>query len=525
MNGKYDNSDVERLGISSGSIASMVLLGKVASVAIGGITFIIIARLLGSSGYGVYTLALGLSSLLISVSSISATQYFNKYIPQNVLKKKNDEVAEILGSGMLLLAIMGLAVSIAAVLLSGFIANYIFHSTSYVPIVLLTITSVLGSLLFGNLSAILISFGDGIHPALASVINYGLQAIISIALVIAGFGPIGAVAGFSAGLAVGAIYQIYYVLKFSSISLKMEGMRKRMKEMLFFSTPLTLSGIVGNATTNLSMLLISAFFGASVVGSIGSYGVATKIGNLIDIVVGSIGAVLIPMFTIANETNSIARKTNQIYRYSIYFSFLFTTPIIVYIIVFSTQIINTLFTDSFAAAPLYMIAIAISILIGLFSVSGGAIAMSRGEVLRVFKYSLAVDAAEIIALLVSARIFSTFSLIIALFFVNALATDAIYIWYVKKVLKLDIDYNISRIIAANVILGIVLLAFSMLGISPFVQLVIGIAITAIVYPIAVAFTKALNKGEIMVIIKIAENIPIIGSIMIGFLGYILRFIP
>jgi len=167
------------------------------------------------------------------------------------------------------------------------------------------------STLFGLGGNILISFADGKGSAIAQVINISFQAAFSISLVLLGYGALGAIVGCMLGLFFGFIYQILRITKHSSIGFN--NVVSEAKRMLSFSIPLTTSSIVGSLVNNFSVLYLSFFF---LPGVVGLYGVASKIGTYIDLVTGSISAILIPMFSAVIANKEIKERLGKFYNYS-----------------------------------------------------------------------------------------------------------------------------------------------------------------------------------------------------------------
>jgi O-antigen/teichoic acid export membrane protein len=524
MRQDYASNSVMELGIKSGGIASFVFMGKVVSVIIGGITFIIVARMLGASNYGLYTLALGVSGFFGAFASISVGPYFSKYIPEMAAARREREISGILGAGILLLLVFAVALTLIGIEASGIIESVIFHATGSTDLIIAAMSSILASIFFGNFYTILVSFGDGTNAAISSMINAVVQAVFSISLVYYGFGAFGAVVGYAMGLFIGMIYSLIFILKSSRISFGIRSIKRRMRDILSFSTPLTVAGVFNSLVGNFSVLFLGAILAPSVIPSIGSYGVASKIGNLIDIIIGSISAVLVPMFASALTNREMSKKIDKLYSYSIYFGFLFTTPFIVYLSVFSGQLVDVLFTSSYASAPFYIIITGVSILVGIVGMAGGALAISVGDVRKVFVYSVIVTVAQLISILTLVPAYGAEGLIVSMLLVPGVITDILYIRYVGKSLMLKVDYNIIGILASNAALVAVLLGVGALGASPAVELAIGILALAVLYPILLSLTGSIKRDDAVLLYKVGKNIPVVGIVIDYMMLYINRLI-
>ena len=408
----YNNENAEMLGVSAGNVASFLLVGKVLAVVAGAANFIIIARLLQPSNYGLYTLAIGLFGLFSTFAGLNVSAYFNKKIPELVGNNDKYQVSRVLGNGFAISIVLAIVFAAIGILGMKVISTYIFHSQSANTIIEITAIGTIISIVWTNLYAALISFGEGKHAAISSVISAVVQAIVSISLVFYGFGVVGALIGIFAGLFVGVAYGLVFLYRYSSIVFDVKYFVKRAKDIVTFSVPLTISNILNSAAGNLAVLFLGSLFAANVIGS---YGVATKVGNFMDIIIGSISLVLIPMFASAYTRKSISKHIGRMYDYSIYFGLLFAMPLIVFVVVFSKSLVSLLVSASYtttlqvisvpllgsvsAGTPLYVVAVGIGILIGIINTFGTALATSKGDVEKVMKYSIIVFIAQMISLI------------------------------------------------------------------------------------------------------------------------------
>jgi len=119
----YEGSNATELGVNSASVATFVVFSKAFSIIVGGLTFIIVARLLGPSGYGIYTIAMGMAGFIGAFGSISIGQYLNKYIPELSQKGEKERIKNMLGVALLITLI----IIVAVVLVSSFFIKQILY--------------------------------------------------------------------------------------------------------------------------------------------------------------------------------------------------------------------------------------------------------------------------------------------------------------------------------------------------------------------------------------------------------------
>ncbi|MEM0086993.1 MAG: oligosaccharide flippase family protein [Candidatus Micrarchaeaceae archaeon] len=497
------------LGVKTANVAAFVAFGKVLSLVIGVVMFVVVARLLGPSNYGIYTLALGASGLFSALASFNITAYFNKYIPKLQNEGKREEISTIITTGILILLIIGIVLSAAGVLLSGAIATYIFHNPSETAAIQIAMIGIVFSLLYGALYSVLVSFGDGKRASVAALTNSSFQAFLSIILVLMGFGAVGAISGYVAGLFSGSAASLMLALKHAELKLKMQRFSAVAKELLSFSLPVTGANIIGSMVSNFSVILLGSVVVSSVVGS---YGVALKMGSLVDVITGSISIVLIPMFAAALAGSRLKERVSELLNYSIYFGLLLAVPLVIYIISFAGNIVNIFFTSSYVGAPAYIMLLGFGLLIGLVGSYAASLVISMGNVNKYLKYSFAIGVAELLSLVLLVPSFGAYGVIISLYFVGGILSTYLYSSFLKKEIEFKLTKKIYMLIVANVILFAILLFIrSALGmLSDTFQMLVGAAIVIFVYPVIVPKLKAADQKDFNIIKKLSSGIPIFG---------------
>ncbi|MGC8587211.1 MAG: oligosaccharide flippase family protein [Candidatus Micrarchaeia archaeon] len=511
------------LGVRSANVASFVVFSKVYSVIVSGIAFIIVARLLGPSGYGIYTLALGAAGAFGAFGSLNIGAYFNKHLPVLAIQRNSREINEVVSSGLMLLIVIGLALSLVGIAFSKPIALRIFHNSESILPIEIAMVSIVLSMLYGAVYAGLVSFGAGKRTALASVVNNSLQAALSVGLVVLGFGALGAVSGFVIGLFGASLTGVAMLSKYAKFEISKSSIKKLFPVLFKFSSPLTGANIIGNLVSNFGIIILGAFF---LPGVIGAYGVATKIGAFMDIIIGSIGTILVPMFALAMAKSSMRGKLEKFYNYSLYFGFLLAMPVIAYVIALSGQIVATIFSSGYHAAALYMSLIGVGLLIGIVGSYSSALLTSIGYVKKVFYYAAISGALQAITLVALSKAVGPVGVIIALYFVGGIANWLLYENFIRRQLRIAVRANILRLALANLTLFFLIYACSMAlgGLRYSFQLIIGLVVLLFAYPAIVAKFGAVNAEQMAILEKLGRGVPIFGKWLDAVVAYLKIFV-
>ncbi len=505
------------LGVKSAGIASFVSLARVIYVIAGGLMLIIVARVIGPGQYGTYTLAVAITGLGVSFGSVNIGPYFNKYIPKLIAEKHSHRIGILVGDGVAFLLLLSLCIMVAGDVFAYPIAQSLFGSTSFVYIVYIAMLGIVGAIIYPILTTILVGLGTGKEVAIATASAMVIQAIISITLVLLGFGFVGVLVAYVASLFLATLICLYMIHRHASIHFVASGFRNRIWHILKFSLPLAGTSIIVGLINNfvvvfMALLLIST-------AAIGQYGIALKISNIFDIAIGSVSAVLVPMFATALYNKYGLSKISELYHNSVYYSFVFTVPLIVYAAVLSKDIITTVFTASYNLSIIYMPPIALGTFISLLWTNASYLLISLGKVRRVLKFALIGGLVELASLIVLGILFGILGMIIAAFYIG----NIVMVWlYFRELGQFKVSIKIRpilKVVLSNLIFGLILVPLLFLQIRPLYVLLVGVALGLLVYPILLVKTGAFSKDNIDVINRISKEVPIGGSVLRILLRY------
>ena len=513
--GKSDSTT--KLGIGAAGVAYRLALGNAISILAAGISFLVVARLLGPSNYGIYVLAMSIVGFASSISGLGVGRYLDTNIPALYAKGRNREIGPMIGSTLLTILLLGAAATVVALLLSGYITSYVFHNSADLMLVQVALLAIVISILYGGAYGAIVGFGDGNAAALVSASNAIVQAAASVGLVLLGFGPLGAVSGFEFGLVAGIGVEIAMIMRHTRISLYARDMGMKLREIFEFSLPLGGSYILTGSMNNFAVILLGLLFLPSVAGV---YGVAANVGQLLGVVIGAIGLVLVPTFSSALANRKLRKHAGKIYNYSVYFGLMLITPIVAYVATLSNDLVSSVFLTSYAGAAQLMTLISVGILIQLIVTYGTSVAISLNATRKVLKYTGIVSAFELAALAVLVPMYGALGAVIALFYIGGIIGAILYSNYIRKALNAGGDGKVATLILPNLLFAIVLAVVALSGIYETWQLAIGIALLLFLYPPLLAVTHTLTYKESKFLRAASRNVPIISDAVTVLTGYV-----
>jgi O-antigen/teichoic acid export membrane protein len=501
MESQTDSEGTLELGVKSAKTASFVAVAQVLGIVISGITLIVVARILGSTTYGIYTLATGTASLFGVFGSLGISFYLNKYVPELIAKKKKRELQETIGTSLFIVMLINMLLFLFGIFFSGMIASYVFHNADYTHLVMLSIFSIMFTSMMSIEYLALLSFNDGIGSTICYTTGTVSISVLSILLVYRGHGALGALIGLIVGSAIGALVGFLFLRRHTKISLGIKGFGARVKRMLFFSTPLAVRDALTMLMNGFAVMLLGIF---SVPSIVGAFGVADAIGSMITTAIVFTGSSVVQMFSTASAQKKTAGSVGKLYNYSIYFGILISAPIAAFFIALPHAIVNSVF-PTYTNTEIYIPILTVSIMLGLIGIYAFFLVVSRGKTMKILKYHLIAVLAQFISLLVLVPLTKAYGTIIGLYFVGSVVNTALYTRYVKRTMhiKLKLD-KVYRILIASAILFIVLLMVNLVPFRETIQLIIGAAIVLFLYPVLLIATKAVTKAEWEIIYRVIK---------------------
>ncbi len=105
--GKGFENETVGIGSSTASMSTYLLLGKLVAFIVAAISLVVVARILGPSGYGVYVVAIAVAGVAGAVGNFGIGTALTKFISEYKSKKNAKMINEVLSNGMAILVVVG----------------------------------------------------------------------------------------------------------------------------------------------------------------------------------------------------------------------------------------------------------------------------------------------------------------------------------------------------------------------------------------------------------------------------------
>jgi O-antigen/teichoic acid export membrane protein len=514
-------NDITSIGSKGAGVASFILLGKFIAIILTGISFIIVARVLGPSVYGVYTLIIGTMGVITATGSFGISTSINKFVSEYVHSNQRDKIGELIFNSLFPVFAFGLVIAVIIFVFGGYISTQILHTGSYSNLVWIASFYIMLSMLYDTAYGALVGFGRRL--ASVQTVQSGTQAVVSVALALLGFGAAAPILGLELGLLLGFIAAILTITFREKIRIVPKIDLGHIKRILTFSLPIGISGFLGVVANNIGIIVLGVVSTTVVAGN---FGIASKIAALLDLIIGSITMASISMFSAAFMTKDNHTLVPKLYSYAFYVALIFITPMVFYMSVLAKPFSYVVFSGLYKSGPEYIALVGLGILLWLLGNYASALLISAGRVKEVLKYNAVVFVAEIIAILLLVPKYTGLGLIISIYFVASLVTSVVFFLGVRSIFKVKLNLGkISRVLIANLVAaGIMEIPYLIFPTNFIFVLVVGFAIEIAVYPLLLGITGAVRKEDAKRLAMASKAVPMFGSIMNRFVDYTTIFV-
>jgi len=347
------------MGKTSATGSFQLLIGVATSTIIMAIGTIILTRLLGNDNYGLYLLAMAPSVTINLFRDWGVNTAMTKHVASLRAENKELETCDIVAAGMAFETVTGVTLSILSFVLAGTFASILNRPEIYPFISIMSLTILSGSLLAAAQSSFI-----GYERMTLNSFTVICQAIVKTAvgpvLVLLGYGVLGATLGLTLSFIAAGLIGVatLYLVLYRPLAKRRKAKRsiiETLKPMLRYGVPLNVSGILAGLLGQLYTFMMGIYIPNTAAGNglIGNYGVAVNFSVLLTFFTIPIGTVLFPAFAKLDSQNE-HELLKTVFASSVKYTAILLIPATMVVMALSTPIVNTLFGEAYAYAPLFL---------------------------------------------------------------------------------------------------------------------------------------------------------------------------
>jgi O-antigen/teichoic acid export membrane protein len=361
--------------------AGTTFAAKVTNTGIKFLTQIVLCRLLGASGFGLYSLALVISQVGELFAGMGLESGSIRYVSIHHGEGDAGRLKGVLLHSLAVPLVGGLVLATALFILAEPLARDVFDE----PGLAIALRIVAIAMPFGAVMTVLgfASTGFGVTHYLAAVwtLHPTLNLVLATVLCAAGAGVIGAASAWTASGLVGAVVAFAFIRR-AWPELTSAAIRPvfALHRLLAFSLPLALGNLLWLVLLWTDVLALGYF---STADDVGIYRATSQTSLLLTLIIVSINTIFAPMIAgLLNRKEH--RQTREVFQTSARWSLTATVPIFLVLAVLGGQVLR-IFGAGFevGAVPLLILAIGQLVTAGTGS-CGQVLVMSGHQYLKLF---------------------------------------------------------------------------------------------------------------------------------------------
>jgi stage V sporulation protein B len=474
---------------------SLLAFGMTLSTVILAIGSIITARLLGPELYGQFTLVLVGPQLLFLFTDLGINQGIIKISTNFRCKGENERACGIINCGIYLRLLTGLVMSLTLYLLAEPFAVMFLNRAELYPFLQMMSSIILFQALYSTAVSTFVSLDRAEFSAISTNLQAIVNSSLSILLLLFGFSLFGALLGNLVGYAAAGIFGIILlkiVMPKSSGSKVRVPIKDDMKILLRYGMPIFTSFML-TGITPLYQNLILANFTTDV--AIGNFKAAFNFATALTLLSFPITTALLSGFS---KLDSVKKeKLKLFFKLSNKYTTLLVFPIMTIFIVFSGEIIQLIYGQTYQSAPFFLaLYCLLYFLVGLGFLNLASFYNGIGDTKMTLKIGVFTFIVVAVLSPLLAQSYGVPGLIVAFLVANTIGTT--YGAYVAKK-KYNVEFAFSSVIRIGLVafvstMPLILMRF--IGLQMHFMLFFGTLFYLLMYFILVPFVGIVTESEL-----------------------------
>jgi O-antigen/teichoic acid export membrane protein len=339
------------LDIAKRSVRGSLILfvSNLFATAILAITTILVARLLGPTNYGIYSLALVIPGILQLFIGFGALPAVIRYAAYYTSIGRQEEAKRFTMNVMIFLFVTGTVLTVISFLLAGSLSTLVLQRPDLGPYVQLTSVSVLGTTILQTATASAIGWNWMALSGSTFVSQALIKLVLAPFLVILGFGVAGALVGnlassFLAGTIGVAVLYLKRLRGFGSV----RNFVADVKEMNVYGIPVYAGTVISGLASYFVFVLLARIANDAVYGY---YQAAVNLTSPITLLASAMISALFPAFA---SIDGVKADVNSAFRHAYRFVAFLLTPLVVFMIAGAGPLMRILYGHAYTAGVPYL---------------------------------------------------------------------------------------------------------------------------------------------------------------------------
>lgn len=485
-----------------------LLWGLVASTIISAVGTIIIAKLLGPSNYGLYTIALSAPTLISTFRDWGINTAMVKYAAQYNSENDVAKIKNVFLSGLVFEVVAGALLAFLCFAISPVLAQ-LLHRPTITPLIEILSLIILTGGLVNTATAAFTGLETMHFNSIMLIIQSLVKTALIVGFVVLGFGAAGAATGYTVAIFIAGstgilLMWIMYKALPQPVGSRLD-IKTSLRTMFNYGLPVSVGSIVSSFLVQFYTVILAVYVTSNVL--VGNYNLAVLFSVLITFFSTPVTTMMFPAFSKLDGDKDNETLKN-VFQYSVKYASLIVVPVTAIVMALAKPGIDIIFGNSYIEAPLFLALSSITYIYCAFgNLSASNLINGQGYTAYNMKLSIltAIIGFPLGFLLISN--FGVLGLIAATLTMN-LPSLFLSLRFIKKRFGISLDWvSSAKILFSSAIAGfLTYLVISALAFSNPVKLIIGIVAFCIIYIAAALFTGTIKRGDLASMREITKSL-------------------
>jgi O-antigen/teichoic acid export membrane protein len=513
-------SDLVKVAEDSARGSFFLISGSFVTAVIHAITSIMVGRVLGPEIFGKYTLSLVIPEMLFVFADFGIAAGVVRFAAGLRAEGKVGDATRIIKHAILFKALTGFVFFLVNFALADFLAAVLLNRPDLGFFVRVLSMSILFRVMFNVTTFAYLGLDKAQYSALISNVEAIAKLVISIGLILFGFGLTGAVLGFLGGYTIGGVFALGILLLFLRRYAKNSedgvGFAASCKTLLSYGIPLYMSAIMlGFVHAYQNSIL--AIFTTNV--EIGNLKAATNFISVLAVVSVPITNALLPAFSkLGSGTN---KNTPKFFLFVNKYTTLLMLPLATLFMIFSREIVQIVYGSTYQTAALFLsIYCLLYFLVGVGYLNLKSLFYGLGETRIALKTGIITLLTVLVLTPFLVKAYGVPGAITA--FISAQLLSTSYgMYFAKRNLKIKLDtralFKTYLVAGVSAVPSLLLLQVSVF--PGLIKVLVGGLFYVATYITLIPIARIISRFELMTITEVVQRIEPLGLFIKPLLKY------
>jgi O-antigen/teichoic acid export membrane protein len=505
------SEEFEKLLARTSRDALVVFVGNFLSTLFLAVSAIIVARLLQPENYGVYSVSLVVSSVLLLFTDFGIDSALVKYVSKFSALKKEEIVKEVVVKGLTLKLVIVSAVSLINYLFALQLSTVLAERPELNYYVSLTAILTFSTALMNSSLAVMTALGRMKQRAFVMVLQSLTKLLLSPLLVLLGLGVLGALLGHITSYVVSCVVGFTIILNYVRLRKGRENIISA-SDLVKFGLPLYLSTLLGVVLQRFQYVMLAR---VATNVELGNMQAANQFISLITLTIAPFSITLFPIFS-GLEVRDAWEEINKLLNNVLKYMCIFTVQVALMIGAFSQDVVRLIYGRLYVTAPLYLTLISMGYLYAPFTVTLTALLSGLGKT-RDLLYSSVIQLTIMVPasyILITSAGPEGYAVTLSLTGIPALT----YLLLISSKLNVSVEWRPLMKIYLTSLISILLALPIQYLVGNYIIRLFAESLTALAtYITLLVFTNSFSWRDYELLKKTFKTIPLFGDILMIFL--------